>query len=227
MKTSKSRRLFNINEYHQLGKIGILNRRGYELLNGIVWDSRDDSGEPAPKKFTTEEYSKMGEAGILPERGVELIEGEIINTMSPIGSKHLASTNRINRFLTKLLDESAIVSVQNPVVLDETSEPEADIAILKPRDDFYENKKPEATDIFFIIEVSDSTYRYDVKVKLPMYAKAGIDEAWIINLKKKQIEIYKNVKDGLYRTKEIHLKGEEIVLMPFEKKINATQLLGE
>lgn len=168
----------------------------------------------------------MGEAGILPERGVELIEGEIINTKSPIGSKHLASTNRINRFLTKLLDESAIVSVQNPIVLNENSEPEADVAILKPRDDFYENKKPEAADTFFVIEVSDSTYRYDVKVKLPMYAKAGIEEAWIINLKKKQIEIYKNVKDGLYRSNEIYLTGEDIKLTAFDVYISATNLLG-
>ena len=225
MNTSNRRRLFNIEEYHKLGDLGILNRRGYELLNGIVWDNRDDSGEPAPKRFTTEEYSKMGKAGILPERGVELIEGEIINTMSPIGSKHLASTNRINRFFTKLLDEAAIVSIQNPVVLNENSEPEADVAILKPRDDFYENKKPEAADTFFIIEVSDSTYQYDVEVKLPMYAKAGIEEAWIINLKKKQIEIYKNVKDSLYRSKDIYLTGEEIKLTAFDKYINASKLL--
>src|SRR3984957_5698612 len=132
--------------------------------------------EATKKLFTVDEYYRMAEAGILgPEERVELIDGEIIQ-MSPIGDRHLGCVNAAPSFFTSTFREKAVVSVQNPLQLNDYTEPEPDVVLLKPRKDFYRGKHPDAESTLLVVEVSDTTLRYDRKIKLPRYAAAGIPE---------------------------------------------------
>jgi Uma2 family endonuclease len=148
--------------------------------------------------FSVHDYARMRESGILSEDDrVELIDGEI-RTMSPIGPLHAAIVRKIVKYLTTLVAEQAIVSPQNPVQLNDYSEPEPDIAILQPRSDNYAHAHPRPDDIIIIIEVSDSTVQYDRTEKLPRYAAANIAEAWIIDVAQQTIEQYTQPMRGEY-----------------------------
>ena len=119
-------------------------------------------------KLTIDDYYRMADAGILrPEDQVELIDGEIID-MVPIGQDHVSTVNRLTRVLVMACGEKAIVSVQNPVPLDDFNEPEPDFALLRPRDDFYAARKAGADAVFLLIEVAKSSAPFDRKVKLPL-----------------------------------------------------------
>ncbi|MFP5262933.1 MAG: Uma2 family endonuclease [Blastocatellia bacterium] len=160
--------------------------------------------------FTVDEYHRMSEAGILSEADrVELIEGEIIK-MSPIGRYHAACVKRLNSTLNRRVSDYAIVSVQDPVRLDEHSEPEPDIALLKPRDDFYAQGAPAVEDVLLIIEVADTSVEYDRDVKVPLYAKAGIAEAWLANIREDRIEAYSRPANGVYQKVRLVNRGEAI-----------------
>lgn len=140
--------------------------------------------------FTVAEYERMSEVGIFTEDDrVELISGEIVE-MSPIGKRHVACVNRLTKLLVQAVGSSAIISVQNPIRLDDYSEPQPDVAVLKPRDDFYEQALPTPRDVLLIIEVCDATLEYDRQIKLPLYARAGIPEVWLVNHTDEQIETY-------------------------------------
>lgn len=140
--------------------------------------------------FTVDEYHRMVEAGILSEDdGVELIEGEII-TMSPIGSQHAACVKKLHALLHRQVQQRAILGAQDPVRLDEYSEPEPDIALLKRRDDYYARSHPTPEDVFLIIEVAETFAEYDRRIKLPLYARAGIPEVWLVNLPERIVEVY-------------------------------------
>ncbi|MCB0608888.1 MAG: Uma2 family endonuclease [Lewinella sp.] len=152
--------------------------------------------------ISVDDYHKMGEAGILPERGVELINGEIFE-MSPIGSKHASVVDRINRLLSKLLDDNVILRIQNPVILSNFSEPEPDIAIVGYKEDFYESSHPRAEEILLIIEVCDSSILYDRQVKLPLYAQNGIPECWLVDLEKKEIQAFWQPIGEAYRFSQL------------------------
>lgn len=111
----------------------------------------------AKRLINVGEYYRMSEAGILTAKDrVELIHGEIIK-MSPIGSKHAATADRMNKTLNLLLGDNAIVRVQNPIRIDELNEPEPDLTVLKPKDDFYEGGHPTPGDLLCVIEVADTT----------------------------------------------------------------------
>jgi hypothetical protein len=133
-------------------------------------------------RFTAEDYHRMGEAGVLPPDGrFELIRGEIVE-MSPIGSAHAAVVRRLARILHEQVGEQAIVDVQNPLRLDQWSEPQPDLALLRPRADDYYQRLPEAVDCLLVIEVADTTLAHDRETKLPLYGAAGVAEAWLIDL---------------------------------------------
>lgn len=141
----------------------------------------------------------MGGAGIFSEDDrVELIEGEILQ-MSLIGSRHAASVNRLNTKFNNLLGNRAVVSVQNPILLNDFSEPQPDIAILAWREDFYANALPTATEVLLVIEVADTTVAYDRDVKLPSYARARIAEAWLVDLSAETVEVHSEPVNGAYR----------------------------
>ena len=162
------------------------------------------------RSFTVAEYERMGRFGIFSEDArVELVCGEIIQ-MSPIGERHAARVDFLTQFITLRLRRSAIVRVQNPVQLDDYSEPQPDIAVLKPRDDFYNGAHPRPEDVLLVIEVSDSTLDFDQKVKMPLYAGAGIPEAWLVNLPEERIEVYSDPADGEYQTVRSYARGRRL-----------------
>lgn len=141
--------------------------------------------------LSVEDYHRMGEAGIIgSDARVELIKGEIID-MTPIGTSHAAAVNRLTRLLNRCVRDSAIISVQNPVVLGSRSEPQPDIALLKPRADFYASAHPCAADILLIIEVSDTSLRYDRGIKVPLYAMHDIPEVWLLDVTDKQLTVFR------------------------------------
>jgi Uma2 family endonuclease len=132
--------------------------------------------------FTVEEYYRMAEAGILSaDERVELIEGKIV-AMAAIGTRHAACVDRLNYLLSQRIGGRAFVRVQNPVRLDAYSEPQPDIALLRPRADFYALAHPGPVDVFLVVEVADSSVGFDREVKIPLYARAWISEAWLVDL---------------------------------------------
>jgi Uma2 family endonuclease len=153
----------------------------------------------ARKRFTVTDYYRMAETGIIHrDDRVELLDGEV-RVMSPIGSWHAGVVMRLHSLLAKKLGDAAIISVQNPVRLGEFDEPEPDIAVLRPRDDFYTRSHPAATDVLLIIEVADTSLDYDRDEKLPRYAAAGVPEVWLVDLAAEAIERYCGLRDGIYQ----------------------------
>lgn len=145
--------------------------------------------EQVRHRMTVNDYYKMAEAGIFGEDDrVELINGEILD-MAPTGSHHGSVVKMLTHLFSASVVQHATVSVQDPLQLDAHSEPEPDLMLLKPRDDFYAAAHPGPTDVLLLVEVGDSTARFDREVKLPLYAKHGITEVWLINLDTRQIEV--------------------------------------
>lgn len=162
------------------------------------------------RAFTIHEYTHMRESGILTEEDrVELIDGEIRN-MSPIGPQHAAIVTKIVKFLTALVDDEAIISPQNPVQLNDYTEPQPDIAVLHYRADYYAQAHPTADDILLLIEVADTSVAYDREEKISRYAAAGVPEAWIVDLSQQLIEQYTSPAKGHYTHIQKVLRGERI-----------------
>ncbi|MCD9188387.1 MAG: Uma2 family endonuclease [Pyrinomonadaceae bacterium] len=154
---------------------------------------------PKRKIFTVNEYHKMIDAGVfVGNSDYELIEGEIVKKMTQ-GDLHIACINRLNMFFAPRLAEQAIVSIQNAVVISDISEPEPDVALLKFREDFYASGKARAEDVLLLIEVSDSTVKYDRDVKVRLYAEAEVAEVWLINLPRQLVEVYTQAENGKYK----------------------------
>jgi Uma2 family endonuclease len=176
---------------------------------GAQGEGKGMSVEIAKYSFTAEEFERLGEAGILRQDArLELIEGEIFE-VSPIGSLHAACVNFLGRLLNRLFGDSHIVATQNPIRLDDFSEPQPDIALLRWRDDFYRGAHPTPTDVLLVIEVADTTVVADRKVKVPLYARAGIAEAWLVDIPQERVEIYSNSARGVYEQAEDFGRGEE------------------
>jgi Uma2 family endonuclease len=177
--------------------------------------------------ISVDDYHKMIEAGILgPEDRVELIEGKIIE-MAPVGSLHAAYVDKISKLLNKLIGEGTIIRTQSPVQFLDISEPEPDVSVLKPRRDFYATQHPQAADIHLIIEVSGSSLDVDREVKIPLYAKAGVPEYWIININDEEIEVYHTPTKGDYKYRELVKPGEQVRLIGIDLVIPADDLFIE
>lgn len=146
---------------------------------------------PSRHRISVDAFYRMGEAGILgPTDRVELIDGEIID-MSPIGALHAAIVARLASSFSQRLGEAAVIRCQNPLRLDDTSEPEPDIAILRPRADFYMTAHPGPADVLLVIEVSDTSLAYDLGTKVPLYARHGIPEVWVIDAATRQTRVFR------------------------------------
>jgi len=131
----------------------------------------------------------MAEAGILTEDDrVELIEGEIVK-MTPVGSRHAACVDRLTRLFSASIHGQAIVRVQNPIRLSERSEPQPDLALLRFRPDFYASSHPGPEDVLLVVEVAETSVNLDREIKLPLYARSGIVEAWLVDLAGQQLEV--------------------------------------
>jgi Uma2 family endonuclease len=150
-------------------------------------------------RLTVADYHRMGQVGIFSVNDrVELIEGEIID-MAPIGSEHAGVVARLTKVLTMAVGDKAVIWTQNPIRLSSYSEPEPDIAILKPRDDFYRTAHPRPEDVLLIIEVADNTLRYDREVKAPLYARHGVPELWLVDLENRCLEMFRAPAEAGYQ----------------------------
>ncbi len=167
-----------------------------------------------PQKHLTDiaEWHRMGEAGIFPpETRMELIEGEILHT-APIGFNHAGHVSSLIHTFAPILNEQAIINAQNPVQLGDLSEPEPDLLLLRPDQDFYTTRHPNATDVLLLVEVSDSTLRFDRNQKLRLYATHQIPEYWIVNLIDNCLEVYRQPQDGDYLDKTVLSKSDSLNL---------------
>ena len=150
-------------------------------------------------RLSVDDYHRMGDAEIFTDGArFELIEGELID-MSPIGSRHAGTVKRLNNLLKQAVGEQAIVSVQDPIVLGQHSEPEPDLALLHPRGDFYTDSHPQAEDVLLIVEVADSSLKGDLGVKVPLYARHGIPEVWLVDVENNQLSIFHTPTEHGYR----------------------------
>lgn len=152
----------------------------------------DDAPLLTRHRLTVADYYRMAEAGIFaPNARVELIEGEVID-MAPIGTRHAAAVGRLLRAATAAVGSRALVWVQNPLRLGDLSEPEPDLMLLKLRDDFYADAHPTAADVLLLIEVADTSARYDREIKLPLYARHGVPEVWIVDLEARLVRFFRS-----------------------------------
>jgi Uma2 family endonuclease len=167
--------------------------------------------EVSRKTFTTDEYDQMIASGVLTkEDKVELIEGEIVD-MSPIGVRHASCVNRLLALLTSQVGQKMIVSVQNPIRLSMFSEPQPDLALLKPKADFYAEAHPSPADVYVVVEVADTSIGYDRATKVPLYARAAIPEMWLVDLAEERVSVFWAPRQGEYKKQKELSRGEYIV----------------
>jgi Uma2 family endonuclease len=166
-------------------------------------------------RFTVDEYHRMAKAGILHEDDrVELIEGEIVE-IPPIGPGHASSVDELNLVFVEALGRTAVVRVQNPVRLDKHNEPEPDIAIVRRRPGGYQRGHPEPSDILLIVEVGATSVALDRRVKLPLYARCGVPEVWLVDLRRGTIRVYRDPSPTGYRTARTVRRGERLAPLAF------------
>jgi Uma2 family endonuclease len=165
--------------------------------------------QPMQLRFKVDDYYKMIELGILKDyEKAEIIEGELIKKI-PIGDRHAATVNFLNRLFIKNVSDDVLVRIQNPIRLSDYNEPEPDIVLTDLRK--YNGKRhPQPAEIILIVEVSDSTLKYDRDTKLSLYADAEIYEVWIVNLQNDIIEVHQNPSNGIYQLAKIFKRGEKV-----------------
>jgi len=160
--------------------------------------SHADADLPRRHRLTVADYYRMAEVGILaPDARVELIDGEIIDMASP-GPQHAAAVHRLMEVLMRAVDRRASVLVQNPVRLSELSEPQPDLALLRRREDFYSEHHPRPADVLLIIEIADTSLRFDRDTKVSLYAVHGIPEMWLVDLRGRRLVRHRAPQQGSY-----------------------------
>ena len=167
---------------------------------------------PQRHRITVHDYHRMGEIGVFaPDARVELIEGEIID-MAPLGNDHQSIVDQLNRTLVLAVGRNAIVRTQGSIRLSQWSEPEPDVVLLKPRPDFYRGAEfAFGTDSLLVIEVSDTTLKYDRDIKVPLYARYGVPEVWVVDVNGNALLVYGDLRDGKY---EQHVVLERPATVP-------------
>lgn len=177
--------------------------------------------------FTVDDYMRMLEAGILTEDDrVELIEGGIIK-MSPIGDPHAGCVKKTTALFYRIVGDRVVISVQDPIRLNDYSEPQPDVALLKPRKDYYAQAKPTPADVLLIVEVADSSIDYDRRVKMPLYARALIPVVWLVDLNAEAIEVYSQPANGAYQVMQTAHRGDRLTLESLpDLVIMADDILG-
>lgn len=178
--------------------------------------------------FTVDEYHRMAQGGVFGEDDrVELIEGEIIE-MIPIGSRHAAAVKRLNAILSQRIGAHVLVGVQDPIRLGEHSEPQPDLTLLRPREDFYASGHPGPEDILLVVEVVEASAQCDREIKLPLYARYDIPEVWLADLEGGVVEVYREPSPEGYRRVDTLNRGNSLSLKFFpELEILCEEVLGE
>jgi Uma2 family endonuclease len=180
------------------------------------------------RRFTIEEYHRMGEAGILgDDERLELIAGHIV-VREPIGLATREPMDRLNRLWTSRLGERAIVRVQNPVVLpEEASELQPDVMLLAPRPDFYMGAHPTPADVLLLIEVADTSLLLDRRVKMPLYARGGVREAWLCDLTTGRVDVHRDVTASRYASVRTFTATQRLSVLAFpDLALTVAELLG-
>ena len=165
-------------------------------LNYVYQKNVSNSDMKTLAKWSIEDYHHIVEAGILGDRQVELLSGEIVE-MSPETPIHYTTAKRGTKYLEELLSDKADVRFNGPITLSD-SEPEPDIAIVRLPESLYNNRHPNPQDIFWIIEVAKTSLKKDLEIKLAIYATAGIQEYWVLDLSTKQVIVFRNPQEGKY-----------------------------
>ena len=185
--------------------------------------------QPQPRRLRlkVDDYYKMIELGMLEDyEKAEIIEGELIQKM-PIGDKHASVVNNLNRILVKSVSDEILVSIQNPVRISDYNEPEPDV-VLADLSKFDGKRHPRPAEVLLLIEVSDSTVKYDRDKKLPLYAEAEIAEVWIVNLPSEIVEVHTKPKFGLYQLVKIYNRGESVKSEAIQNlEIEVEKIIGE
>jgi Uma2 family endonuclease len=167
--------------------------------------------------FTAAEYQQMAELGILGEdERVELIEGRILQ-MTAKNVNHAIATKRAIRWFTRALGDKVILGAQDPILLNDFSEPEPDIVLAAPPDDLYLENHPTPKDIFLVMEIAESGLAYDREVKCPLFAQNGIIQFCLLNLQSRELEDYREPEPSGYRTKQTYSENESFNLVAFPK----------
>lgn len=162
------------------------------------------------KLFTVDEFQRMNAANIFPpDTFFELIRGEIVEMPKP-QPRHAGRVNKLNRLFTLTFGESAVVSVQNQLVIEPHSEPRPDIAVCKPLPELFGPFGPEPTDLFFLVEISDTSLSYDSGTKAKLYAESGVPEYWILNIPDGVLEVRTDPAGGEYRRVEVLRSGQTV-----------------
>jgi Uma2 family endonuclease len=170
---------------------------------------------PERYRFSRADFHAMVEAGVLPEDArVELLWGDIV-VMAAINARHASTVKRLNAALSVGLVGRAIIGVQDPFAIGDDTQPQPDVLVAKPRADFYEADHPSPADLFLVIEVSDTSLRYDHDVKVPLYAAAGITEVWLVNLVDNVLETYRDPGPKGYRSLQRLSPGDHVSLLAF------------
>jgi hypothetical protein len=165
---------------------------------------------PQPYRFRVEDYDRMISVGVFGEDDrLELIEGAIVE-MAPIGPAHAWCVKRLTRLFSERVAERAVVSVQDPVRLGELSEPQPDLALLRPEAEGRPENHPGPGDVLLVVEVADTTAEADRTVKIPLYARAGIREAWLVDLAAGRVEVYRDPTPEGYREVRTAAPGEAL-----------------
>lgn len=147
-------------------------------------------------RLTVDEYYRMAEVGVLaPDARVELIDGEIVD-MPPMGPRHGGTADLLNYRFMKAVGDAAMVSSQRTLILGKYDAPEPDLMLLRPRADFYRRSHPTPDEILLVLEISDSTWRYDREIKAPLYARHGVSDLWIVNLRKQELHCFRGPRGG-------------------------------
>jgi Uma2 family endonuclease len=168
------------------------------------------TGIQLPRRlFTVEEYHRMTNAGVLSEGDrVELIHGEIVR-MTPIGARHAACVARLTALFSRLHQKS-IVWVQNPIRLQQHSEPQPDLSLLRLRSDFYDQAHPTGEDVLLVVEVAETSEDYDRAIKVPLYCREGIPEVWLVDLSEEIIEVYVSPSSHGYKEVRRFARGQRV-----------------
>lgn len=195
-------------------------------IDNPVGTQRRDGIAPSARLFTVREYYHLAEVGIFnPDERVELIKGEIL-VMSPQGPRHASATTRANNTFGRLLGESVVVRTQAPIHIDKHSEPEPDVTLAIPDLNEYSDHHPAPKEILFVMEISEATLDYDRTTKSRLYAKAGIIQYCILNIKTRELEDYRSPGPAGFRSKKTYKANKSFSLVAFpDVRIKVSDLL--
>jgi Uma2 family endonuclease len=169
----------------------------------------------AIRRLTVQEYHQMAEAGILrPDERVELLDGNLLS-MAAKGTAHSSATTRARKILEQKLCDRALVRVQEPVLLNEYSEPEPDLAIVMVDPMDYATNHPQPAQVYWLIEVADSSLAYDCGAKANAYAQAGINEYWVLDVQNRQMHMMRSPQEGVYQNQVVLAEESQVAPLAF------------